>query len=186
MNEAKVPDKCYRLTWNLNKNTKVQVKTAAGISGTAVTGRNLGQGSKSAGAICSMSLSKSVSNGFSDSKHETWYGEVELSPILYQDDGMKASTTIEGARDGLKRFEKVMDSKTLEVSTEKSIYMLIGPRKNVSRIRDELSKNPLTFNGKVLKEKRTEKWLGEIMNTAGSKETIFSSLQERKLRIAQP
>ena len=58
--ESSVPEKCYKLFWNMNKETTVQVKTAVGVSGTAVTGENLGQGSRSAGMVCSVSLSKST------------------------------------------------------------------------------------------------------------------------------
>ena len=54
--DCQVSGKCYRLMWNLNKSTTVKVKTAAGMSDTAITGENLGQGSKSASMVCSMSL----------------------------------------------------------------------------------------------------------------------------------
>ena len=48
----------------------VQVKTALGMTNMALTGGNLGQGSRSAAVVCSMSLSKSVDKHYSDSKHE--------------------------------------------------------------------------------------------------------------------
>ena len=35
--ESSVEGKCYRLMWKMNEKTKVQVKTAAGLSGMAVT-----------------------------------------------------------------------------------------------------------------------------------------------------
>ena len=35
--DSSVPDKCYRLVWEMNRNTTVQVKTGAGTSATAVT-----------------------------------------------------------------------------------------------------------------------------------------------------
>ena len=54
---ASVDKKCYRLLYKLNANTTVQVKTAVGLSEMAVTSENTAQGSKSAGIICSLSLS---------------------------------------------------------------------------------------------------------------------------------
>ena len=134
-----------------------------------MTGENLGQGSRSAGTICSMSLSKSVSYFFEDSKNEVNYGSVALSPILFQDDGLRITTSIEGARDGLRRFENVMDSKTLNVNTDKSIYLLAGRTKNVDRIRNELKSNPLCFQGSVLREKQVKNWLGEMTRVLGNK-----------------
>ena len=102
----------------------VKVKTAAGVSG-----ENLGQGSKSAGMMCSMSLSKSVEKHFVGSKDEVSYGSVVLAPLLLQDDALRLTTTVEGARDGCLRFEKIMASKALELNTDKSVYLLSCKRK---------------------------------------------------------
>ena len=105
--DCKVPGKCSRLMWNLNKNTTVKVKTAAGVSDTAITKENLGQGSRSAGLVCSMSLSKSTDKYFDGSKHEVSYGSVVLAPLLFQDDALRMTTTVEGARDGCSRFGSI-------------------------------------------------------------------------------
>ena len=181
--EASVPDKCYRLFWHLNKNTVVKVKTAAGESDTAVTGENLGQGSKSASTVCSMSLSKSVSVYYEDSEHEVSYGVVKLAPMQYIDDALRVTTSLEGARDGCRRFEAIMASKGLTINIDKSIYLLAGKRKNVDKIRAELSRHPLLYKGSILKEKTTEKWLGSQINPLGLKESTLSTLNERKARI---
>ena len=93
--EASVPKKCYRMLWNMNRNTTVQVKTAAGVSGKAVTGENLGQGSRSAGIVCSMSLSRSTDRYYKGSKYEVKYGSVQLAPMLFQDDSLRLTTSVE-------------------------------------------------------------------------------------------
>ena len=103
-----MPDKCYKLFYNLNKNTTVQVSTASGMTETAVTAENLGQGSKSAGMVCSLSLSKGMDKYFKDSKYEIKYGNVELSPMQYQDDSIRLTNSVEGAVDGMRRFMKLM------------------------------------------------------------------------------
>ena len=146
--DCEVPEKFYRLMWKMNSNTTVQVKTAAGVSGTAVTGENSGQGSKSAGTVCSVSLSKSTTKYFQDSQHEVSYGSIELSPLLFQDDSLRLTTTLEGARDGCRRMELIMGSKALDVNTDKSVYLLAGKRKNLERIRQEIEKNPIVYNKK--------------------------------------
>ena len=138
--DASIPDKLYRLVWHLNSNTRVQVKSGAGISGIAVTKENLGQGSKYAGGICSMSLSKSTNRFFHDSKHEVSYGSVPLAPLLYQDDGLRVTSSVEGAREGCRRFEMVMDSKSLDCNIDKSSYLITGRKKVVEKIRDELKR----------------------------------------------
>ena len=85
-----------------------------------------------------MSLSKSTNRFFHDSKHEVSYGSVALAPLLYQDDGIRVTSTVEGARDGCKRFEMVMDSKCLDSNIDKCSYLIIGKKKAVEKIRDEL------------------------------------------------
>ena len=181
--EANVPEKCYRLTYNLNKNTVVQVKTAAGITDTAETGENLGQGSKSAGLICSTGLSMGVSKFFDGSNHEVSYGRVQLAPLLYQDDSMRMTNSVDGARDGIRRFEELMDAKRLDVNIDKCAYMIFGKKKNVDRIRNEIQNNPLYYKGTAMKEKKKEKWLGDFIDVLGLKESTLTTIQERKQRI---
>ena len=131
--------------WKVNSQTTVQVKTAVGMTDTALTGENLGQGSRSAAMVCSMSLSKSTDTFFSGINHAVSYGSVVLAPMLFQDDSMKVSTTVEEAREGCKRFEAIMDSKALEIDIDKSVYLLAGTKKTVKKIRQEITKSPLLY-----------------------------------------
>ena len=72
-----------------------------------------------------------------------------------------------------------MASKNLEVNIDKSVYLLACKRKNMKKIRAELSKNPLRYKGSNLKEK----WLGSVINVSGVKESSISTISERKYRI---
>ena len=90
---------------------------------------------------------------------------------------------MEGARDGCIRFEKLMASKALQVNIDKSVYLLACKKRNVEKIRTELSKSPLRYNKSELKEKLTEKWLGSIINVSGVRESALSTINERKYRI---
>ena len=181
--DASVNGKCYRLFYKLNSNTTVQVLTPHGLTNTAVTGENLGQGSKSAPTVCSLSLSKGTEKYFSDSQYEVDYGQVRMGCLQFQDDSLRMTTSIEGAQDGANRFKKLMESKALEVNITKSIYMLAGRKKNVEKIRQEIEKNPIKYNGINMKEKLTEKWLGDMIDGRGSKESTLASINERKYRI---
>ena len=130
-----------------------------------------------------MSLSKGVDKFFKDSKYEVKYGEVELSPIQYQDDAIRLTGSVEGARDGIRRFEELMGSKCLNVNIDKSIYMLAGKKSNVERIREQLKEKPLCYDGTPLKEKQTEKWLGDVIHVCGPRESTLETIKERKVRI---
>ena len=96
---------------------------------------------------------------------------------------MRLTTSVEGARDGVKRFEKIMDSKTLNINIDKSVYLIVANKKNAERIGTEISKEQLCYKGSKLKEKSTEKWLGQVINVSGIKESTMSTIQERKFRI---
>ena len=74
---------------------------------------------------------------FDSSQHKVCYGKVKLGPMLYQDNAMRLTTTLEGAQDGSHRFQKVMESKMLDINVDKSIYLLIGKKKTVQLIRDD-------------------------------------------------
>ena len=76
-----------------------------------------------------------------------------------------------------------MESKALEVNISKSIFMLAGRKRNVEKIRQEIEKNPIKYNGTKMKEKLTEKWLGDIIDVKGNKESSLASINERKYRI---
>ena len=157
--------------------------TPHGLTGTAVTGENLAQGSKSAATVCSLSLSEGVSKYYDGSQYEIDYGSVRLGCLQFQDDALRVSTSVEGAQDGANRFLSLMNSKMLEINMSKSIYLLAGKKRNIERIRKEIEKNPIKYNGEPLKEKECEKWLGDMINGKGNKQSTLSSLNERKNRI---
>ena len=81
-------------------------------------------------------------------------------------------------------FQKLMGSKMLELNVSKSIYMIVGRKKNVSKIRKEIESNPMLYNGTTLKENENEKWLGgDVLDVKGSKASTLSSINERTHRI---
>ena len=133
--------------------------------------------------ICSLSLDSGVSTYYRDSQYEISYGRVGLSSLLYQDASMRMTTSVEGAIDGAKRFQKLMESRLLEVNTSKSVYLISGRKKTVSRIREEIRCNPICYNGNPLKEKTSEKWLGDVIHVSGNKASTLASINERKIRI---
>ena len=155
LSNANIDGKCYRLFHKLNSNTVVQVKTPVGMTGLAETGENTAQGSKSAGMVCATSLSQGVDMYYNDSQYEIKYGEVKLSLLQFQDDSLRMTDCVEGARDGSKRFEMLMKSRRLQVNISKSAYLLSGKKKNIEKIREEIRKNPIFHNGIPMKGKTT-------------------------------
>ena len=167
----------------MNANTTVQVKTPLGLTEMASTAENMAQGSKSAGIICSFSLSQGMETHFEDSQYEISYGRVRLSGLLFQDDSFNMYSSIEGVRDGLLRFQRMMESKRLQINIDKSSVILSGRRNMVNKIRKEIEDNPFKYDNSTMKEKSEVKWLGDIIHSEGNKASSLASIKDRKTRI---
>ena len=63
--EAGVKGKLYRLLFLLNKEAKIVVKTGTGVSETAETGENVGQGTVEGAIVSASSVDKTTNNVFS-------------------------------------------------------------------------------------------------------------------------
>ena len=59
-----VKGKLYRLLYNLNKDSKIKVKTAVGTSEAAETGENIGQGTNEGAIMSAASIDYSVNQFF--------------------------------------------------------------------------------------------------------------------------
>ena len=81
------------------------------------------------------------------------------------------------------RFQNLMASKRLEVNMDKSAYILIGKKKTIERVREEIERKPIMYNNMKMKEKKKEKWLGDIIDAGGNKASTLSTIKERKTRI---
>ena len=83
---ANVKGKLYKLIHELNKNTRIRVRTAVGDSETREINEGVAQGSMEASLISSSSLWKGTSDIFASSECEISYGNFTISTFEYQDD----------------------------------------------------------------------------------------------------
>ena len=74
LHEANITGKLYRLWYMVNYNNRVKVLTSAGMSDMRRTGKNVGQGTVGGGILSSLNLDIGVTEGFSESCHEVYYG----------------------------------------------------------------------------------------------------------------
>ena len=89
-----VNKKAKRMWYLLNKDTKIEVKTAHGMTKEEHVGDCLGQGTAGAGLISAANLDQGLQKYFNESESEeqnqdnevTKYGQVRIQPIAYQDD----------------------------------------------------------------------------------------------------
>ena len=171
--------KLYRLWFELNRSNTVQIRTGCGTTKSTETGENVVQGMIGSGLLSTLNLSTGVEDFFSGSEDEVSYGEHRLEPLLFQDDIGRLSTSVHAAKAGNLKIEALMNLKQLQLNVDKSNYILLGKKDQVSKIQQLIQKNPILLNGIEMKEKLFEKYLGEYIHSEGLSKTVEFTVQKR-------
>ena len=74
-------------------------------------------------------------------------------------------------------------SKQLEINIDKSSFIILGNKNKVKEIREQIAVTPLTLNNNEIKEKSTEKYLGDYLHKDGNEASIQQTITNRKWRI---
>ena len=106
-----------------------------------------------------------------------------MQPIIFQDDISRLSSSREAAQAGNEFISSCMESKLLDLNVIKSCYIIIGSKKNTECLRKEISEQPLLLCGNIMKEKTTDKYLGEIISTEGLAASVQSTIMDRFGRV---
>ena len=117
------------------------------------TGETVAQGSFGGGIVSAANLDDGVQDFFADSQDEVCYGNIPLKPLLYQDDILRATTTVSGAQNGLNKIWNVMNMKLLDIHTDKSCHLIIANKNNMEKIQQDITMSPLIYNNDKIKEK---------------------------------
>ena len=169
--------------FELNCGNMIRVKTGVGITRRVETGENVSQGSISGGLISALNLDFSVTRDFQNSKEEISYQSVALSPLIYQDDLSRCTTSVAGAQDGNNRIEKSIGPKLLDFNTDKSCYILTGSKNGKNNLKSDLQLNPLTLYGVKINQKQSEKYLGDLIHEDGPAESAHATVLERTRKM---
>ena len=171
MNElyrGKVKGKLYRLIYEMNRKSRIKVKTSVGVSEARETEENVTQGSTEAGIISSSNLSKGVEDFFSSSEHEVSYGSLSLLPQSFQDDLCRMCLDPVSSQFGLDRFETLAESKLLSYNLSKSGIVILGSKKARENLLTEFEENPSKLYGENLKVLHQESYLGDQLGESTS------------------
>ena len=132
----------------MNKDTIVRVKAAVGTTDDRDIGEGQGQGSAKGASLSAVNLDLGMSSFCKGSETETNYGNVEIRPILFQDDISRMAQNISDAQEGNDRLETLTETKLLDFNLDKSVFLIVGKERNRCKIKAELVMNPLTLYGK--------------------------------------
>ena len=124
-----VRGKLYKLLYEMNKDTKIKVRTPVGDTEERDTGEGWGQGTIE-GAICSaVNLDNGVRDFFTGSEYEVSYGDLMLGPALFQDDVSRLCEDPVSVQMGNDRMEAMAETKLLDFNMEKSCLIVIGKKR---------------------------------------------------------
>ena len=81
-------------------------------------------------------------------------------------------------------IESCMESKLLDLNTDKSCFIVIGSDKSTTNIKSELKDNPLTLCGDEMKQKESDKYLGDYLHCHGTEASVSCTISNRQGRTS--
>ena len=179
-----VNKKAKKMWYLLNKDTKIQVKTAHGMTEEGDVGDCLGQGTAGAGLISAANLDQGLQKYFNESYTEDpnetsdvmKYGQVRLQPVAYQDDVGSLCDTVKMARKHAEKLTEMTKEKVLEAHPDKSGIILLGSEKFRRKTEKELKENPIFLTNFKLEILQSTKYLGQSLECNLSRSTLETVL----------
>ena len=175
-----IKGKIYRLIFELNKKTVLKVQTGVGMTDAAEIGENITQGSIGGALVSTANIDFTVNNHFKSSHYEISYSGKRLQPLIFQDDICRMSTSLSDAQAGNKMIEVSMESKLLDLNTDKSCLIVVGNPKATAKINAELEDNPLVLCGDQMKQKTSDKYLGDYLHSHGTDASVLCTISNRQ------
>ena len=183
LNDIGVNKKAARVWFKLNEKTEIAVKTAGGVTETAYVGDCIGQGTAGGALVSQANLDKGLMMYFEDSKEEMMYGDIKIQPLAYQDDVLKGSKNVMDAQVGNVKLATMLKDKGLEAHPDKTAFIVCGSSSFKQKVKDDLEDHPLTFGNFEMKEKVSDKYLGQVLHGGGLEESALATVQERAGRL---
>ena len=176
--------KAVRLWFKLNQNTRIQVRTPAGMTEYGSVGPVVGQGTIGGALVSQAVLDEGVKEHFPmDGSPSLKYGSVPLAPLMWVDDMLQASRGLEEARETNRRVNIMMKQRGLNLNKAKSVCLIIGNKKQKQEASRGLEDQPLMCGDFPTKEKQCEKWLGQQISALGLADSVAKTIENREGRM---
>ena len=115
--------------------------------------------------------------------HEIYYGEVRVQPLAYQDDVLKGSKDVMAAQVGNIKLATMLKDKGLEAHPDKTSFIVCGSRRFKQKAKDDLQNNPLKFGDFPVKERVSDKYLGQVLHGGGLDDSALATVRGRAAKI---
>ena len=155
-------DKCrYH---ELNRDTRITVRTPLGDSDQRETGENWGQGTVEGAIVSSKNLDGGVNDFFEASDYEFFFHSLRLQPILFQDDLLRVCQDPVSAQYGTDCLQTLAETKLLDYNLSKCCVIIMGSKSNILSLEDSFEKHPPLLCGKPIKIEHVATYLGDRLS----------------------
>ena len=161
---SQVKGKVYRLLFEMNKNTRIRIKTPVGETQARDTGPIVTQGGTEGPVLSSVSVDNGLNVTFVRSEVEVKYKTLALAPQSFMDDIMRMAESLKSAQFGNNLMEEVIEQKCLQFNLDKSCFVIMGNKKQRKKFEKDLEKSPLTLCNQKMKEVKLLKFLGDYVS----------------------
>jgi len=175
---AKIDNKCYRLWYRLNENTRISVRTSVGESKCAVCPDTIGQGLEGSALVSSCSIGTAIQETFKN-EFSTWIGNLGLCCLIFQDDIGKLNDTLKEVREGCNKIDETLKSKLLSLNYDKSKFVIIGSAKARAEMENILKQDPIKMGNVIIEQAMMEKYLGDLIHQLGCARSIQETIKDR-------
>ena len=176
--KSNVKGKTYKLIYEMNKDTRVKVRTAVGDGKFEETDEGLAQGSMEAAIASTNSISNGVTDFFSESEYEVSYGPVKMDPAQFLDDISRLALDPVSAQMGNDRLENIAETKLLNYNLLKTCIIILGNKKAREKLRNEFEEKNPTLYGENVNIVTQATYLGDKLGLSVS-ESISLTLKKR-------
>ena len=106
-----------------------------------------------------------------------------MKPLTYQADIMKGSKDVMGAQTGNIKLAAMLKDKGLDAHPDKTCFLVCGSKTFKEKAQKELEGNPLMFDKFPVKQKVSDKYLGQVLHSGGVEASAEATVLERSGRI---
>ena len=111
------------------------------------------------------------------------YGDVPLAPCMWMDDIMNPVETINKARKVNLKVNFLLKQRGHSLNQKKSVCLIIGSITQKRNATKSLETKPLICGDFETKEKQQEKWLGQIISSAGLAASAALTVEAKESKI---
>ena len=135
--------KAVRLWYKLNDGTRIQVRTGAGMTRFGEVGAVIGQGMIGWALVGQAVLDDGVmAHIVPGGELQMEYGDVPLAPVMWIYDILNGADCLETARKINVAIDIIMKQGGLSLNRDKSVYLILGSKKDQQKATMELQEKP--------------------------------------------